>query len=79
MHSDLFKILADNPALITALREMFAKHLSIDTIDTSTPNEMIGQIVRARVEGLAAVNAVITEIERYRTPVARTVAENPAR
>lgn len=65
--NEIFRSLADNPLLLSALRNLLEAKLSVDTLDHSQSVEMLGQMVKARLVGMAAINDAFKEIEQYRT------------
>lgn len=79
MQPDILKVIADNPALLTAVREVIEKHFSLDNIDTSLTNEEMGEVVRAKVDGLKMVSAAFKEIERHKSIEPKVGGVNPAR
>lgn len=80
MHNEILKVLADNPALLAAVRETIEKHFSIEKLDTTLSNEQMGEVVRAKVEGKRLVQDAFREIERYKTTeIKEPTVRNPAR
>lgn len=75
----ILNLIADNPALTDALKELFRKKFSVDDANTNLDNESLGQVVRARIDGLKKVDDAFSEIEKYRTIKEEPVGENPAR
>lgn len=67
MNNDILKVIADNPALLKAVRETIEKRFSLEKLDTSLDNEKMGEIVRASVEGLVKIDLAFKEIEKYKT------------
>jgi hypothetical protein len=79
MPSPILKLLADNPELMKALHEVLEGQFEI-SIDPSMSDDVLGQLTRARLTGLAAINRAFVEIDRFRTPPERrTEGTNPAR
>lgn len=76
---EILSSLANNPPLLAAVKELLLTQFSLTDIDTTVPNEVMGQIVRARVDGRAAVEKAFKEIERYRSVRAPKEQSNPAR
>ena len=76
---DILKIVADNPALIEALKEHILKQFDENTLSTSLDNESLGQVTRARLEGIKKVNQAFKELELLKTVKERPVGDNPAR
>ena len=78
--NDLLKIVADNPALSAALRELLMKQFGNDSVlEASMTDEQIGQITRARLAGIDKIEAAFKEIERFRSVPVREQSPNPAR
>lgn len=79
MTPDILKVIADNPTLLKAVRETVEKHFSLENIDTSLSNTEMGEVVRAKVDGLKMIDAAFKEIERHKSFAEKPKAENPAR
>lgn len=78
--NDLLKIVADNPALLQALRELLIGKFGHDEVlSASMTDEQIGQITRARLAGIDKIDAAFKEIDRLRSVPARPQSPNPAR
>jgi hypothetical protein len=77
---EILAILADNQILLDEVKLVFKKHFALDDIGTTFDNETLGQMVRARVDGLKKVEAAFKEIENCKS-VKDTVGDvkNPAR
>lgn len=76
---EILKIIADNPALIDALKKLLLEQFEIDTTPDTATDALLGQVYRAKLEGRKAVDRAFSEIRKYRTPTARTEMKNPAR
>lgn len=79
MNKQLLSIIADNPALTDTLKELFKEHFSIDNLDGSTSNEILGQKVRTRIDGIANIDKAFLEIARHKTVKTVERLLNPAR
>lgn len=79
MDRKILSIVADNPTLISVLREVFEEKFSVDGINIGLDNEVLGQMVRARIVGLKALDEGFKEIDRYKTVVDRPPTINKAR
>lgn len=79
MPKEILKVIADNPTLLQALREVFEEQFTEDRPALLMTDEQLGQIARARLTGLEKVNKALKEIERYRTAVQKEENKNPAR
>lgn len=76
---EVLKLIADNPALLNALKGLLQKHFSVDTLSTNMTNENMGQLVRSRLDGLEVLERAFKEIERHRTQKDKPLSQNPAR
>lgn len=79
MDKAILKGIADNPALLGAVRQMIEEEFSLDEIATTMSNEKMGEVIRARIEGLKKVDRAFQKIERYRTFAEKPESTNPAR
>ena len=79
LNKEILKGLADNPALFAALKELIYEKFAMDQISTSMNNEVIGQIVRANIEGKKKVEDAFREIEQYKTAPVLTPYINRAK
>lgn len=76
----LLKVVADNPALTEALKEVFNGLFSLEAIKTDVPNTELGEVVRARLEGARLVALAFREIATHKTfNPGRDTEKNPAR
>ena len=73
------KIIADNPILFKALKEVVLKQFTFDSISNQMTNENIGQVVRSRIDGKILVEQAFKEIEKHKTLVEKPPEVNPAR
>ncbi len=76
---ELLKIVADNPSLSDALRRLLEEKFSTDKLKAEVADEILGQMVRARLVGLAAIEEAFKEIEKYRTEKESVDKVNPGR
>jgi hypothetical protein len=79
MPDPILKVIADNPALLEAVRGLFLEKFSTDDLSPQMSNEVLGQKVRARLEGLAKVEEVFKEIEKCGSVEKKKEGVNPAR
>lgn len=71
--------LADNPALLDAVRAFVLDQFNIPTIDPALSNEQLGAIVRANIGGAATVELAFRDIARLKTEPSKKEEPNPAR
>lgn len=76
---ETLKTLANNPALLQALKEVILKEFNEDIYNGAMSNELLGQQVRARLEGKRRIEDVFYKIERYKTEANLPERNNPAR
>lgn len=76
---EILRGLADNEVLFTALKELIAEKFSMDNISTNMNNEVIGQIVRANIEGKARVELAFKDIEQCKSPGTLPEKINPGK
>ena len=67
MPPNILQTIADNPMLLNAVKEVILKHFPYD-VNPAMPNEEMGQVIRAVMNGRHAVDAAFKEIERHKTP-----------
>lgn len=85
MEKSILTAIADNPALLEAVRKIVEDEFSFD-VDSrwigdsvGISDKDLGEIVRARIEGLKKVGNAFRKIEHYKTVSERDVNKNPAR
>ena len=79
MPNKILQPLADNQALLTAVKELILKQFSTDSLVVTDSDELLGQMVRARIVGIKAVENAFKEIERYKSTQPQVDKTNPAR
>ncbi len=75
----ILKSVADNPALIEALKDLLLKQFNEEDVSTNLTDESLGQITRARLEGISKINKAFSEIETLKTVKEKPKEDNPAR
>lgn len=75
----MLNIIADNEILKKELHKLFEAEFSIDNLNNQMSNEMLGQVVRARLDGLILVDRVFKKIDTFKTPEKERDLKNPAR
>ena len=78
MSSPLLKILADNKELSLAVRDVLEKCFSTDNLTSDLADIELGQMVRARLVGLKAINEAFAEIARHGSVREVEEKHNPA-
>ena len=73
----MLRVIADNEELKRELRKLFEAEFSIDNLSNQMTNEVLGQVVRARLDGLILVDKVFRKIETHKTPKEEKDSKNP--
>ncbi len=79
MEKSILSIVADNPKLLEAVKEVFVKQFDLEKVSIEQTNEEMGQSVRARIVGLKMVDSALSEILTYKTLKEEKDAPMPAR
>jgi hypothetical protein len=66
-NKEILRQLADNIALLAAVKYVIESKFALDGINTQMNNESIGQVVRANIDGRARVDEAFKEILTYRS------------
>lgn len=77
--NEILKVIADNPALLQAVKETILKQFNLEVVTDDMTDEQIGQITRARTKGIQKVETAFSEIARYKTLSDKPPGGNPAR
>ena len=77
--NEILKTVADNPALIEALKELFLKQFNEEYGNTKLDNESLGQVTRSRLDGIEKINLAFKELETLKTVKEKPVEDNPGR
>ena len=75
----ILKSVADNAELTKALRELFLKQFDESGITTQLDDSSLGQVTRARLEGIKRVEQAFKQIETLKTVEEKPEEDNPAR
>lgn len=75
----ILKGFADNQLLVATVRKTIEEQFLTDAVTPDMTNETLGQITRARVEGLKRVDNAFKEIEKCKSREERKEIINPAR
>ena len=78
-NNQILKVIADNPALVEALKKEFEKVYNLDEFDVKLDNEVLGQNVRAFQMTKELIKKVFREIEKYKSVPDVKDKINPAR
>ena len=76
MDKEILKGLADNPNLMATVRKLIEDKFSVDSLVADQSDIVLGQMVRARLVGLKAVEEAFKEIASYKTPPPSTERTN---
>ncbi len=83
MPDSIFKSIADNDALLKALRELlerqFSPEVDLKDLARDASDEILGQFLRARIAGMNAIDRSFKEINQYKSVQPVPEARNPAR
>lgn len=77
--NSILKTIADNPLLLGAVRQIIEDEFTLDEIATTMTNEAMGQVVRARIEGMKKIEKAFKKIEQYKSFADKKESANPAR
>lgn len=75
----ILKGIADNPALMEELKKLLLEEFTLNNVEKTTTNEILGQIVRANLTGKDAIERAFSKILEYKTIEPKTRGEMPAR
>ena len=75
----ILKAVADNRALKEALRELLLKQFNEEGVSTQLDDSSLGQVTRARLDGIKRVNNAFKELETLKTVKETPKEDNPAR
>ena len=79
MMDNTLKGIAENPALFEAVKEIMRKKFSLGDLDGNTNVMILGEHVKARLQGLKLLEDGFAEIELYKTPTETSNDNMPAR
>lgn len=77
----ILKIIADNPALFDALLKHISDEFAVlpAGIDANKTNEELGEVVRARLQGMEKVRESFKKISQLKSTSEQPVKRNEAR
>ena len=81
MHNGILQGLADNPPLMEAVRAEILRQFVLQTElkDENVSDELLGQMLRARLTGTKIVEQAFKEIGKYKSLPKEVERINPAR
>ena len=71
--------IADNPALLQAVRNGIEAEFALDNLNTTMTNDAIGQVVRANIDGRARVEEAFKKILSLKSVPQTPEKTNPAK
>lgn len=77
--SIILKGIADNPALMEELKKLFLEEFQTPGMDVHLSNESLGEMVKARLMGVSAIENVFSKILEYKTPGEKVEGKHPGR
>jgi hypothetical protein len=77
--NDILKLIADNQALFEAVRTLIREPFEKLEYPSTATNEYIGQITRAKIQGLQLVEEGFKKIATFKSSPDKPVTTNPAR
>lgn len=77
--SIILKGIADNPALMEELKKLFLEEFQTPGMDVNLSNESLGEMVKARLMGVSAIESVFSKILEYKTPGEKVEGKHPGR
>lgn len=78
MRKEILKGIANNPELLSAVKEVVLEHFAEVPYAEGASDELLGQLTRARYVGRQAVEAAFREIGKYKVVPSGESKENPA-
>ncbi len=67
---DVLSTVADNPALVSALKELLERYFKVESINTNEVSDVaLGQIYRANIAGLTKLEEAFKELMKHKTPM----------
>ena len=77
--NEILKSVADNSELTKALKELLLKQFNEEGVSTQLDDSSLGQVTRARLEGIKRVEQAFKQIETLKTVKETPKEDNPAR
>lgn len=79
MSDPILKAIADNPALMEAVKKVIVDKFSVDILNPDTTHDTLIDQVRARILALQKINEAFTDIAKHKSTPERPPARNEAR
>lgn len=79
MTESILQVIADNPALLGAVKKVILDEFDLTAINETMDDEVLGQKLRARLVGIQNINRAFMKIEQYKTAPKVEDKINPAR
>ena len=71
--------IADNAELTKALKELLLKQFDEQEVSTQLDDSSLGQVTRARLEGIKRIERAFKQLETLKTVKETPIQDNPAR
>ena len=78
-NKEILKGLADNPALLDALKKLLEDQFSLEDFGANYTNEILGSQVRACLVAKEGIRNAFTKISAFKTVPEKPETKNPAR
>lgn len=79
MINEILRSVADNEELTKALKELLLKQFNEDDVSVKLDDSSLGQVTRARLEGIKRIEQAFKQIETLKTVKEKPTEDNPAR
>ena len=75
----ILKSIADNAELKKALKELLLKQFNEDGVSVQLDDSSLGQVTRARLEGIKRIEQAFKQIETLKSVKETPIEDNPGR
>ncbi len=75
----ILKGIADNPALMEELKKLLMDEFVTPTLEMGYSNERLGEMVKARLTGVSAIERAFRKIMEYKTLEPKVEGKHPGR
>ena len=79
MPNNILSLIADNPPLFEALKNLFIGEFTDQKYNLTSTNEHLGELTRARLQGLSCLDAAFRKIDQCKSINTNRNTGNPAR